>query len=110
LITYGGKRVENRTRRTSYHGTLLIHAALHEDRSAIHTGLLALWPDVLGCHEAEDGCCAPWGRPGMWHWEVGDVRPLDTPVPARGALGLWRPTPTVLEQVEAQYTEMEVAW
>jgi len=27
--------------------------------------------------------------PGRWAWLLADVKPLTTPIPARGALGLW---------------------
>jgi hypothetical protein len=48
------------------------------------------------------GCCRPWGessyteaggreRTVVHHLVLEDVVPLDRPVPARGALGLWRP-------------------
>lgn len=29
-------------------------------------------------------------RPGRWGWILGDVKRFETPVPAKGALGLWR--------------------
>jgi hypothetical protein len=46
---------------------------------------------LVGCHEASDGCCAPWGFPDQWHWELADVQPLQRAVPKAGALGLWKP-------------------
>lgn len=49
--------------------------------------------DVVGCHRAY-GCCLPWGQQGepdapMYHWVLANHRKLDTPVPAKGRLGLW---------------------
>lgn len=36
------------------------------------------------------GLCSPWVRLGApWHWELGDVRALASPVPCKGARGLW---------------------
>jgi len=48
------------------------------------------------------GCCRPWGessyaeaggrvRTAVHHLVLEDVVPLTEPIPARGALGLWRP-------------------
>lgn len=45
---------------------------------------------LTGCHRASNGCCAPWGFPEMWHWELADVQPLRQAVPRAGALGLWK--------------------
>ncbi|MFD6294547.1 hypothetical protein ACFWFU_07050 [Streptomyces sp. NPDC060235] len=52
-----------------------------------------------GCHEAADGCCAPWGFPDSWHWELTDVQPLQAAVPRNGALGLWKPDRELLAAV-----------
>lgn len=38
--------------------------------------------------------------PGRYGWEFADVRPLATPLPCRGALGLWDPPPAVLAQLQ----------
>lgn len=54
--------------------------------------------------------CGPWAMPAQHHWRLAHVRRLPRPVPCRGALGLWTPPPDVLAEVEAQYTEIEVAW
>ena len=52
--------------------------------------------DLVGVHEAVGEyavcCSSPWGEPHVWHLEVANPRPLATPIPARGALGLWTPT------------------
>jgi hypothetical protein len=65
--------------------------------------------EVTGCHHADDCIirasgtmpasrgCSRWGQPDQWHWELAGVRPLATPVPCRGALGLW----TVPDDAEA---------
>lgn len=110
------KRIENRSRATKVRGELLIHAGLAYDpmgRSVI-TDWAALdsWPDargavigiavLAGCHQATEGCCAPWGQPNAWHWELADVRPLAEPIPAKGSLGFWTPPEAVLTAVRRQ--------
>jgi hypothetical protein len=59
-------------------------------------------------------CCqSPWAQqpyderhggrrvPDLWHLELANRRPLATPIPARGRLGLWTPAFDVLEQLQA---------
>jgi hypothetical protein len=57
-------------------------------------------------------CCRPWGesdyqeasgrrRTVVHHLVLEDVVPLDEPVPARGALGMWRPPSDVVDAVLA---------
>jgi hypothetical protein len=41
--------------------------------------------------------CGPWAVPGQHHLRLANVRALETPVPAKGALGLW----TLPVEVEA---------
>ncbi|MFJ9037428.1 hypothetical protein ACIRF8_12675 [Streptomyces sp. NPDC102406] len=135
-IAEGFKTIENRSRRTHYRGTLLIHSGATHDRSVSivrHSRDAAVRLDQLGgslnfwdarshvpsafftprptlalsaviaiarladCHEAADGCCAPWGMPGQWHWELTDVRPLDRAVAKAGALGLWKPDAALVD-------------
>ena len=140
-IAEGFKTVENRTRRTHFRGTLLIHAGKEYDASVPlvrHSRDSAIRLDELGgrsnfwdaraylpsrivapphatlalsgviatarlagCHEAADDCCAPWGFPGVWHWELADVQPLKRAVPRAGALGLWKPDAELLDAVHA---------
>lgn len=115
-ITHLGKRIENRPRRTPHRGLLLIHAStranedllaqaqkLHPDltfrrRAVVATGRLD------GCHRATTGkdgtlCCAPWGEPDCWHWELASIRALPTPIDCTGALYLWTPDADVLDAV-----------
>ena len=42
--------------------------------------------------------CSEWAQPGQYHLELANPRPLATPVPCRGALGLW----TVPDEIAAQ--------
>jgi hypothetical protein len=60
---------------------------------------------ITGCHQAGDGCgpaCTVWGQPDAWHWELADARPLTAAVPKKGALGLWKPTPGLVQSVHAR--------
>lgn len=68
-------------------------------------GAVVAVADVAGlCLAGEDveWCeCGPWAVPGQVHWQLGNVRLLDRPVPARGAQGLW----TLPADVEAAVRE-----
>lgn len=111
-IAHGPKHTENRTRRTTYRGPLLIHAGLAEDRNALPPLLTEGWPDergyvvataqLVGCHRADGQCCGNWGFLGCWHWELADVQALTAPVPAKGQLGLWNPTAELLAAIADQ--------
>ena len=68
--------------------------------------------ELVDIHEAADDCCAPWGEPlYTWgpspapaaHLVLEDVVGLAEPIECRpGRLGLWRPPPYVLEELEQQ--------
>lgn len=116
LIIAGLKDVENRSRPTRYRGTIAIHAGLGTDRDAMaaHGHLLPAYPagaviglvDVVGCVRDSS---SPWAEDGRWHWLLERPRPCE-PVPARGALGLWRLPPEVLEQVAAGAQQSAPWW
>ena len=135
-IAEGFKTIENRSRRTNYRGTLLIHAGRAVDdvvnivrysrdaairfdelggrsnywdaREHIPSRIVSSPPvalalsgvvataQLVGCHEAKDGCCAPWGFADQWHWELADIQRLDQPIAKAGALGLWKPDADLL--------------
>jgi hypothetical protein len=66
-IIYLGKDIENRTRRTTYRGLLLIHAGLRMDQAALckapanlpgARGAVIGIARVTGCHTC-DGSCTP---------------------------------------------------
>lgn len=117
-VALKAKPTENRTRKTDRRGPVLIHAGLGFDEDAWHrvgvprklpllhslpAGAIVAVASITDCHEAA-GCCAPWGEagPGVWHWVLDDVRGLPQPVPARGALGFWRPDADTLAAVLKQ--------
>ena len=107
LIVRGEKRVENREWPTRYRGTLLIHAGKSRDwlRGAepapdmefgalVGMGRLA---DCLHIDEIEDGKHDekyPWlyeheHTVGTWCWVLQDVVRFASPLPYKGAQGLW---------------------
>jgi hypothetical protein len=121
-VAYGGKTCENRTRRTTHRGEIAIHAGLTWDddaatsplittlanwnRGNVPTGAVVALAEIVGCHEALGGalrCCYPWGEPGACHWELANVRPLATPVPCRGHLGLFNLPADVAAAVREQF-------
>lgn len=125
LIVFGPKRVENRTWRPKYLELpcrIAIHAGAKDERhvSAPVLDVIAGLPPahwhnsaILGTalltkivHSAE-------GLPEnqqMWFagpigWVLEDVRPLRSPVPCKGAQGLWDLPTDVLKEVETQYAQ-----
>ena len=101
LIMAGIKDIENRSWRTNYRGQLFIHAGLTIDRETMsqHGHLLSDYPCgvILGTVELIDCLLnydSPWAETNQWHWVVRKPRFLDTPVVAKGKLGLWTPTVT----------------
>ena len=45
--------------------------------------------------------CSPWAMPDHHHLELANPRPLATPIPAKGRLGLWRPDPDLTAAILA---------
>jgi hypothetical protein len=121
-IAAGEKTIENRTRGMNYRGLLAIHAGkrfsdrgrldarvqalLAEERvgeSDLTFGAIIAVGQLVDSHPDGD-CCRPWGesaydehggqrRTLIHHLVLEDVFALPEPVPANGALGLWRPVP-----------------
>ncbi|MFE0107096.1 hypothetical protein [Streptomyces sp. NPDC059009] len=121
-IAHLGKRIENRKQRTQYRGLLLIHAATRADEDLVaqaqdeHPDLsfprraIVATGRLTGCHRArldDNGrvCCAPWGEPEGWHWELSGISALPEPVSCTGALYLWTPDAHVLDAVLAMRSE-----
>jgi hypothetical protein len=105
LIALKAKQVENRSWPTDYRGLVLIHSGLRHDgwaerdehvRTALpedydpagNAGTVVAVARLADCHR-DAGCCRPWGEAGLWHWVFADVHRLTTPIPQRGAQGLW---------------------
>lgn len=81
----------------------LFDAIICQARDFPHAGHVLGSVLVDDVHEAS-GCCEPWGEAtyldsdrrtvaGVTHLVLVDPVPLDTPVPAKGQLGLWRWSP-----------------
>lgn len=116
-IMEGVKDVENREWTTDYRGPLLIHAA---KAPAFTWSPGQMFPDgetkmppmeevefgaVLGIVDLDDVVDPedyppddPWAS-GPYCWSLADPRRLEAPIACKGALGLWKPPPEVLEQV-----------
>ncbi len=114
-IVAGRKTVENRSRRTSLRGLLVVHAGaqLHDRFAGADDAPLRRMPlaAVLGTVQLVDshvasltpgGCCEyeqgpewPEGEETVFHWVLRDPVEFVTPIPrVRGALGFWEPEPT----------------
>jgi hypothetical protein len=122
-IALGAKIIENRSPGfpKTYRGPLLIHAGtIWSARGAADRRIRRLFNGdpppfegevIIAVAELVDvhpdhGCCKPWGESeyldatgrlqrGVVHLVLEDIRRCD-PIPATGALGLWRPTREVL--------------
>ena len=46
--------------------------------------------------------CSKWAQIDQWHWQLANVRPLAEPVPAKGALGLWKVPDDIESAVRGQ--------
>lgn len=112
LIARGEKPIENRTWPTTYRGPLLIHAGKSREWMDYEDGLrypelafgaLVASANLVACLLLTD--VAPWPNRwehlrrhehanGPWCWVLEDVRRI-TPVPCRGAQGLWELPPEV---------------
>ena len=111
LVVTGAKLFETRSWTTTYRGPLMIHAAKTFPASARRFAELERLDDLpLGAiigrvvlktiHRAE--VLAPkltdlerlYGdyTPGRWAWELADAETFETPIPYRGALGLFEVT------------------
>jgi len=120
LIASGIKGIENRTWWTSYRGPLLIHAGQGWDpQAALFATRIGCWPSpgygvqalhpqgIVAVAELVDVCgglpcrCGPWAMADSRHWRLSNVRALTEAVPAKGALGLWRPSADVVDAVMA---------
>jgi hypothetical protein len=107
------KRIENRVWSTQWRGTLLIHAGSEVDIRALALdavretlddgyqlvrGAVVAVADLADVH-IDDGECTRWSQEGCFHWQLARVQRLTTPVPARGAQRLWKPTPNLLRRI-----------
>lgn len=114
LIVFGPKRIENRgwePPRELIGERFAIHAGKSTERWALDTYHLRISREglplpsgaIIGTvklegivhHSANEFFAGPIG------WVLEDIRPLKTPIPCRGALGLWEIPAEVLAAMEA---------
>jgi hypothetical protein len=106
-VIFGGKDIENRTRRISP-CNLLIHAGLSYDDDAVDmilklTGRKRL-PElatrggfIIGRVTVTDATFgtrdtrSPWAFKKTWHWHLERPQRADPPIVCRGYPSLWRP-------------------
>jgi len=107
-IIHGGKTIENRSRRTHFRGTIAIHASAQprrewefptraasppsEDEWVL--GAIIGFADLVDCVEQHR---SEWFG-GPFGYVLAKPRPLQTPVPCKGALGFWNVPPNVLRR------------
>lgn len=113
LLVGGVKDVENRSRRTNYRGTVLIHAGarMHDVVSFLrkrHEFTVEEITIMTQVNEVEEnelfGCIvgsveivdcikdstSPWAERGQWHWVCRNAKVFDHPIRnVKGRLGLW---------------------
>jgi hypothetical protein len=113
LLVGGVKDVENRSRRISYRGMVLIHAGarMHDVVSFLrkrHEFTVEEIVVMTQVNEVEErdlfGCIvgsveivdcvqdstSPWAERGQWHWVCRNAKVFDHPVrDVKGRLGLW---------------------
>lgn len=96
LIIAGVKDVENRTWKTSYRGTLAVHAGsgIAKDAMTEFGHLVSAYPAGAIIGTVELVACitnsvSEWAMEGHYHWVLANPRPC-VPVPASGALSFWQ--------------------
>lgn len=88
------KDVENRTWPTGHRGPMLVHAGKRVDQDwmylineeALPTGVILGVVDVIRMNQFS---CSDWAAQDQWHWELENPRPFVTPIPYKGAQGLF---------------------
>lgn len=114
LILNGIKDIENRSRRTNFRGTILVHSSSNADSDDMTKYLTKEQMDVFNGKAREigenqlmrsmrRGCIlgsveiydcvkndpSVWAEKGVWNWKVRNARLFHNPIPAKGMLGLW---------------------
>ena len=107
LVADRKKRIETRSWGTAYRGPLAIHAGRTIDRDAckrfgyetrdIPAGAVVAIADLVDCVRIPNPAAPPdeYGdfTEDRYGWILDSIRPLNTPVPAGGAIGLWNWSP-----------------
>ncbi|GEN95930.1 ASCH domain-containing protein [Pediococcus ethanolidurans] len=128
LISFGKKRIETRTWKTSYRGTLYIHAGRHVDKNWLHEQRRLVSPtDIPSSHpgfilarcELID-CCEMTSdfiqkvkqnnfefqtgvyELGRYAWILRNVQTLAVPVECKGHLRVWNIPAELSKEIEAE--------
>ena len=104
---FHGKPIENRHWPIRYRGKLLIHASkttreVPEVAKLLKVEFKIVVPldelvfgailgivDLHGCTWSSQRSACGWGAPGCYHWHLRDQTLLDSPIPYRGAQGIF---------------------
>jgi hypothetical protein len=106
-IIFHGKDIENRTRCTSFQGTVAIHASmkLHPNaklskkaKDELVRGAIVGVVDVVDC---VDNHKSKWFI-GPYGYVLKNPRPLATPIPCKGMLGFWKVSPKMEREIKRQ--------
>lgn len=116
LLVSGVKDVENRSRRTNFRGTVLIHASakMHDIMNQLPTKIFLLGAspveqqvmkmskdvvkenlfgciigsvDIVDCVQNHP---SEWAEKGQWHWVCANAKKFEHPIrDVKGKLGIW---------------------
>lgn len=112
LLVNGIKDIENRTRRTTFRGRILIHASsakmsgsiadylnqsqtmammnsqvdVDKLRETLKTGHIIGSVEIYDCVKDDDSV---WAENSVWNWKVRNPVLFNKPIRAKGKLGLW---------------------
>ncbi|MER5853477.1 hypothetical protein ABT126_42875 [Streptomyces sp. NPDC002012] len=62
----------------------------------------------IKCNSPESPPCSQWAHPDAWHLVLADVQELPLPIPARGQVVPWKPTPDLVAQVLQQLPDFRL--
>ena len=106
-IIFHGKDIENRTRRTSFRGTVAIHASMKIHPNAklskkaeeqMVRGAIVGIVDVV---DGVDKHRSKWFH-GPYGYVLKNPRPLSKSIPCKGMLGFWKVSPTIEREIKRQ--------
>jgi hypothetical protein len=121
-ILYLGKDIENRPRRTTHQGWLALHASAKPRLEAVFPRGIRV-PDldaldysaICGVARVVNVVTESHSK-WFWHptdgstnygWVLAHVTPLKTPIPCKGALGLWKVSAKVFREIQRQLPKLK---
>lgn len=132
LVLEAGKDVENRSWKTSYRGTFLVHGAKAWSSGAFDIAEMINWATerfdlspmpsiesedhatgIVGAVDLVDICettagvggycgCGPWAMSGNYHWRLANPRPFAVAIPCPGRQQLWTPPETTWGAIDRE--------